>query len=242
MSKKEAVMSALRDLIREDAWRNGDRLPSERALAESFGVGRNTLREAIYTLEAQGIVEVKPGSGCFLVAKELLGPGAKDDPNDASDPDILVFEALFQILSCITSWCTTIHGQALVGRVEQATSMMGAAFLSHDPETVGLRYQAYLKLLAHWTGNSLTERMVDLLCNEGVDVFRRFSDFTTEQSEAIFADMARLVQAVREGDTEKARRVAGQQVCRICLCACGKERVLHSPVLARAVQDMGESP
>jgi DNA-binding FadR family transcriptional regulator len=41
----------------------GGRLPAERALAEEFGVGRSSVREAIRVLEAMGIVRTAAGSG-----------------------------------------------------------------------------------------------------------------------------------------------------------------------------------
>jgi DNA-binding FadR family transcriptional regulator len=43
-----------------------DRLPSERILAERFGVSRTSIREAIIALEIRGIVEVRGGSGIYV--------------------------------------------------------------------------------------------------------------------------------------------------------------------------------
>src|ERR1700729_2196655 len=45
----------------------GDRLPHERELARRCGVSRSTVREALLALELGGVVEVRPGAGCFLV-------------------------------------------------------------------------------------------------------------------------------------------------------------------------------
>jgi GntR family transcriptional repressor for pyruvate dehydrogenase complex len=45
----------------------GDRLPPERALAQSLGVSRVSLRQAITALEVQQIVEVRHGGGVFLL-------------------------------------------------------------------------------------------------------------------------------------------------------------------------------
>jgi GntR family transcriptional repressor for pyruvate dehydrogenase complex len=52
----------------------GTRLPSERQLAASLGVGRSAVREALAALEILGIVIVRPGSGTYLRAgiSELL--------------------------------------------------------------------------------------------------------------------------------------------------------------------------
>jgi GntR family transcriptional repressor for pyruvate dehydrogenase complex len=44
----------------------GTRLPSERTLAQSLGIGRSAVREALAALEIMGIVDVRPGSGTYL--------------------------------------------------------------------------------------------------------------------------------------------------------------------------------
>ena len=44
----------------------GTRLPPERQLAASLGVGRSAVREALAALEILGIVDVRPGSGTYL--------------------------------------------------------------------------------------------------------------------------------------------------------------------------------
>ncbi|MEV7575418.1 FadR/GntR family transcriptional regulator [Pseudarthrobacter sp. NPDC089323] len=44
----------------------GTRLPAERQLAASLGVGRSAVREALAALEILGIVVVRPGSGTYL--------------------------------------------------------------------------------------------------------------------------------------------------------------------------------
>ena len=44
----------------------GARMPSERALAEAFGVGRSAMREALKALSLIGLIEVRQGDGTFL--------------------------------------------------------------------------------------------------------------------------------------------------------------------------------
>jgi GntR family uxuAB operon transcriptional repressor len=54
------------DLIAAGDVRPRARLPSERTLAERFGVSRTQVREAIIALEVQGVVEVRVGSGIYV--------------------------------------------------------------------------------------------------------------------------------------------------------------------------------
>jgi GntR family transcriptional repressor for pyruvate dehydrogenase complex len=54
----------------------GSRLPAERELAQQYAVSRPTVREAIIALEVQGLVEVRIGSGAYV----LRLPGSGDIP------------------------------------------------------------------------------------------------------------------------------------------------------------------
>jgi len=60
------IARQLSERIRVGTLRPGMQLPSEPKLAELFGVSRNTLREAIRTLIAQGILESRQGIGTFV--------------------------------------------------------------------------------------------------------------------------------------------------------------------------------
>lgn len=48
--------------------RDGDQLPSVRALAEELKVNRNTIARAWAELETEGVIENRQGSGCFVTA------------------------------------------------------------------------------------------------------------------------------------------------------------------------------
>lgn len=69
-----AVAKRLLDLFTSGDITPGTRLPPERQLAATLGIGRSAVREALAALEILGIVDVRPGSGTFLRgnASELL--------------------------------------------------------------------------------------------------------------------------------------------------------------------------
>ena len=76
------IVEQIRSLIRDGRLTPGDRLPSERELAEQFGVSRVTVRDALRALEASGLVAIKVGAsgGAFLRApsSDIAGQGMTD--------------------------------------------------------------------------------------------------------------------------------------------------------------------
>ncbi len=68
--KREPVVSQvarrLVDYILSGEVMPGDRMPSERQLAEAFGVGRSAMREAIKSLSLIGLIEVRQGDGTYV--------------------------------------------------------------------------------------------------------------------------------------------------------------------------------
>ena len=54
----------------------GEKIPNEFELAEQFGVGRSTVREAVKGLVSRGILEVRRGSGTYVVSTSSL----EEDP------------------------------------------------------------------------------------------------------------------------------------------------------------------
>lgn len=57
--------------IEKHVYKVGDRIPAERQLAVKFGVSRMTLRQAIKTLEDEGILERRLGSGTYVASQKV---------------------------------------------------------------------------------------------------------------------------------------------------------------------------
>jgi DNA-binding FadR family transcriptional regulator len=64
----EEVLTQLKEAILRGAFKEGDKLPSERELTEQFNVSRGVVREAIRALQVTGFVEIKQGplGGAFV--------------------------------------------------------------------------------------------------------------------------------------------------------------------------------
>jgi DNA-binding FadR family transcriptional regulator len=62
----EHVAGSIRARIVSGELREGERLPTEQKLADSYGVSRNVVREGIRVLAKDGLVRVRQGSGTFV--------------------------------------------------------------------------------------------------------------------------------------------------------------------------------
>jgi GntR family transcriptional repressor for pyruvate dehydrogenase complex len=64
----ESIVLHVQQLVEEGVLKPGDKLPSERDLAERFGVGRSSVRDAIRILDVRGIVKPRQGGGTVVQA------------------------------------------------------------------------------------------------------------------------------------------------------------------------------
>lgn len=64
----DLIIRQLKELLITGQLKPGDKLPPERKLSESFGVGRTYVRDAIRKLEFYGILKTRPQSGTFVAA------------------------------------------------------------------------------------------------------------------------------------------------------------------------------
>jgi GntR family transcriptional repressor for pyruvate dehydrogenase complex len=68
----EIVVEQILKQLQSGEIATGARLPSQRALAQSFGVGRSSMREALNALAVMGYLDVQQGRGTFI-AQQLPG-------------------------------------------------------------------------------------------------------------------------------------------------------------------------
>ncbi|TYR82170.1 FadR family transcriptional regulator [Priestia megaterium] len=60
------ILKQIRQLMVSDQLKTGDKIPSERELAERLNAGRSSVREALRALELLGLIETRRGEGTFI--------------------------------------------------------------------------------------------------------------------------------------------------------------------------------
>ena len=64
----EDIVGQIHHLIQRGRFKQGDQLPTERELADTFKVSRASVREATFYLEAMNLVQRRQGDGTYVIA------------------------------------------------------------------------------------------------------------------------------------------------------------------------------
>jgi GntR family hexuronate regulon transcriptional repressor len=143
----QQIARAIAAAIADGRYVPGDKLPSERELADQFGVSRPTVRDAMIALEFQGLVEARQGSGVYVNAAAAV-------PEDAAEKEVSALELveaqrLFEGEACaLAAALVTDEQLELLDRL--AADMAGEL----APEEVERLEQEFHLAIARATGNA----------------------------------------------------------------------------------------
>lgn len=104
----QQVRERMEALIREGTWGIGDKIPAEPELMELFGVGHNTVREAVQGLTHSGMLTVRRGDGTYVLAADKLDAVLDDRLQRVDTASILEARlAIEQSLVALAADCRT---------------------------------------------------------------------------------------------------------------------------------------
>ncbi len=161
----EEIAEQIRTELAEGRLRVGSRLPSERALSEQFGVSRNTLREALRSLEHAGLVRLQKGAtgGAFITEGngQVITTGLLDmyhlgaiQPAKLTEARIWL-ESIIVREACLRA--TPADLEKLRANVREAEAAIAAGDF-HRRAEIHLEFH---RILARMTGNPIMETVMD---------------------------------------------------------------------------------
>ena len=202
----EEVIVQLRDMIQRGELRAGDRLPPERDLAKLFGVSRPTLRAAIRSLAAVGVLQARQGAGTFVV-------GADGKPLLDSSPLRLMaalhgfttgemFEARKSLEMAIAGLAAErATGEDMASMAEELASMYASI---DEPEQYLVHDMRFHQTIAAASGNRILTALMNMVATILFDVRRKTVRRAQDLKES--AEMHRQIyRAIRERNPEAAR-------------------------------------
>ncbi|MDT3400552.1 FCD domain-containing protein [Streptomyces sp. B1866] len=201
----DQVIAQLRAQITSGEWPVGSRIPTEPELVEQLGVARNTVREAVRALAHNGLLDIRQGSGTYVLAtSELAGVMhrrfAGADPRDIAELRSALEAQAARLAARRRTEAELRQLDALLGQRERAWDSGDVeAFVSADTTM-------HMAVVAASHNEVLAVLYADL-----VDVMRDFlrGEVGAGLRSEWYVDHARLVEAIRERDGERAAAEAG---------------------------------
>ncbi|UUN26124.1 FadR/GntR family transcriptional regulator [Streptomyces sp. FIT100] len=196
----DQVIAELRNQITSGEWPVGSRIPTEPELVEQLGVARNTVREAVRALAHNGLLDIRQGSGTYVVAtSELAGVMhrrfADADPRHVAEVRSTLESSAARLAAERRTRRDLKQLDALLARREEAWATGDAErFVAADTTF-------HLAVVAASHNEVLTGLYADL-----GDVLRDWlrEDLGHDLRPEYHMDHARLVEAIRAGDGDTA--------------------------------------
>ncbi|MER9651885.1 FadR family transcriptional regulator [Mesorhizobium sp. M0152] len=171
-ARDDAVLKALVGFVRAEALQPGERLPTERILAERLKVSRNTVREALTRWEGLGLVERRQGSGTYL--KAAVSPDMLHLPLTLAGGND--FTSLMQTLEIrraleaeAAALCAERASQSDIAEIERKLDIMEQAFRTRDGMSSEEDWEFH-QAIYRVSGNPLFEQIIAAMH----ELFHRF--------------------------------------------------------------------
>lgn len=207
--KSVHVAEQIMEAIRGDAFRVGNRLPPERAIAEQMGVSRPSVREALSALQLVGVLESRPGDGTYVVKAPDRRQAAISLLEQEESP-VEALEArrvLERGIALLAAARATPEG---LGRLERALAALRDAAVARDYEAFTAANGPFHLAIVRMAGNDLLERavrpLIEVMQRQLAQEMRRreYARDAASFFDAMYGVHAEIRDAVRNRDGARA--------------------------------------
>ena len=197
-----SVAERIKAMIQDGAFPPGSRLPGERDLAEQLGVSRVTIREAQIALEAIGLLDIRVGSGVYVLRRSSETAQAM--------PDVGAFE-LTEARSAIESEAAALAAATItdeeLDKLDEIVSAMKEESDPNSPLASDEDRQFHLTIAKATKNNAMVETVERLwrIRTEKPDIKRAYDSICGIAPEKRLKEHRDIAVALRKRDAEKAR-------------------------------------
>lgn len=207
----EEVVEQIRQLMENGSLKPGDKLLSERELAEKLQVSRASVREALRALEMMGFVEIKAGGGTFIKetsGDDIIQPLAMFlSIEKGSFFEIYEIRKIFEIAAAHLAAQRATPGD--LARIEENLERMKAALTEDDSEKGEGSDAAFHFSIAEATQNGWLLRLLNTIAdsfNKSISVARRQLYLTPGHPQILIEQHTKIYEAIRDKNPILAQR------------------------------------
>jgi len=207
----------LRNELLSGRYQVGERIPPERDIAEHYQVSRTVVREALIMLELENLIEVRKGSGVYVInlpgAQSAVSPQLSSSEEDDIGPFELLQARQF-LESDIAAFAATQVTKNDIAQMRQALDMEKDILDSSGEDDDGDRQ--FHMLIAQATGNSILAEIIEQLWLRRKNspmwskLHTRITDTSYRQN--WLADHHKILAALQRKDPKAARQAMWQHL------------------------------
>ena len=203
----EEVYRQLKEAILGGYYKPGDKLPSEKAFCETFGVGRPVVREALRSLENSGLISVRPGAGGGAFAQKIDSSILAGTFEGIMKMDNVSLEELTDArlalemgaLPLVFKRISTEHLDELEGNLKEVRENLARGIR-------GKRNLGFHVLLLKASGNQLLSKIAEALMGLMGSLLEEY-EYSIERSRKVLKVHEELIDLLRAKQYSKATQV-----------------------------------
>lgn len=207
--KTDVVIELILKYIKDNELKAGDRLPSERSLAEMFGVSRPSIRDAAHVLNVVNIIEIRQQGGMFVTEPSF---NSRFDyfklcmqSGEISMAEIFETRMIMEV-ECIALAAVNITEEQL-DAMEETISAVSI----YDPEAFSEADKKLHSIIYAATGNRALQLLMQTVSMWAV-VTRKVSNSYEEVRRIVHFDHSSIYNALKDRDVERCRESMRQHI------------------------------
>jgi len=203
----QTILDSIIKEIKKGVWQPGSRIPSEQELANAFSVSRNSIREAVKTLNKMGVLESKPGQGAFLatdaIRRILYSEFIEKGYEDVTLLEITEIRILLESQSAF--WAAK---RASDEELEELKGILGESHkcLENNLECQDRVHFAFHEAIVRLSKNSFVIRLLSSIHAEIEAQRAKFEGISPVDQIALIKDQEEIIHAILKREPEKARK------------------------------------
>ena len=202
----EQVMERIRELIASGRFGVNDQIPTEAELAQMFGIGRSSIREAIKVFNYLGILESRKAKGTFVCDRTNISTEALTWSILLGNNDMY---ELVEMRESIEMWCLTAltekyrqkpeERQPIIETLEKEIKKMKVAIETNSMESLIEADYSFHSSIIRGSGNTLFASIYDVLENFMLEEIKTTYESFTDLSPVV-KEHQEFVDAIKSGD------------------------------------------
>jgi DNA-binding FadR family transcriptional regulator len=201
MNKEQETIRKIRSFIDEKDLSVGAQLPAERKMAEMFLTSRNTVRNAIRKLEARGILEIRKGSGCYLLSREdPYAAWRRIGAVESVDRLSSVLEARILLEPHIGALAARDHQSRHSEALQKCLIRLSRSFIRNQWRPVSEKDAEFRSIIAGSTNNAVLVALMNQFTASNAMVFEHLEQLEESRKDALFAGYVDIMNAFKRRD------------------------------------------